>query len=103
MAATAFAQALTRLNGAVVTHLADVQAMVDAYSVSGVFERPADEFDGMVATAPVFTVLTGEVPRVAHGSTVRVPQPGGAVLRYTVREVLADGGGLTRLVLESTQ
>lgn len=103
MAATAFAQALTRLNGSVISRLADTAALVDSYRVNGVFERQADEFGGMVATAPALTVATAEVPRAAQGSTVRVPQADGTVLRYQVRELLPDGSGMTRLVLESTQ
>jgi|JI102314A2RNA_FD_contig_31_3333694_length_497_multi_1_in_0_out_0_1 hypothetical protein len=102
MATTAFAQALTRLNGSVVSRLADTVALVDSYRVNGIFDRQADEFGGMVATAPSFIVATDDVPRVAQGSTVRIPV-GSAVLRYQVRELLPDGGGMTRLVLESTQ
>lgn len=102
MATPAFAQALSRLNAAVVSRLADTQAMVDSYRVTGFMDRMADDFGGMVATAPVLIVATAAVPRVVQGSTVRVPLEG-ATQRYQVREVLPDGAGMTRLVLESTQ
>lgn len=65
--------------------------------LSGIFEKEYIETQLTQGYAPMLTVMDDDIEDIAQGDSITVS---GTV--YTVREYMADGTGLTKLILEAT-
>lgn len=97
--ATPFAAIETRINAAVVSHLANATAdFGGGVVVDGIFDADYGDALNLVAgTMPAFAASTATLSGILPGSTVVI---GGT--SYSVSTVKPDGTGLTRLMLEAT-
>lgn len=77
-----------------------VEATLDGAAVQGIFDAPGGVQTGagssIVATEPLFTLRTAQVPAAVFGKPMVI---GGA--NYTVREHLPDGTGVSTLALQA--
>jgi len=91
-----FAALETRANDAVLWHLSNAAATLPSTAVArGIFDNGYSEVLGVAGSEPSFTAKTSDVSVRAYGNAVSI---GG--ISYTVRGIMPDGTGLTRLVLE---
>lgn len=73
-----------------------VTATVGAVSgVSGIFDNAYAAELGVSGSSPSLLIVSSAAPSVAHGTAVSM---GG--VSYTVTEVMPDGTGMTRLMLQ---
>ena len=97
--ATNFAALEARLNRAVLSHLSNVVATVNALPVTAIFDSSSAIGSvgpyGMATTAPQLTIATASVP----ASPVGLPVVANGV-NYLIAEHMPDGTGISVLVLE---
>lgn len=98
--ASTFAARESRLNQAVLAHLSNTDATINAVPVAGIFDNgfalgSVGPF-GMASTQPSFTTSTANVPANPIGMPVVV-----GVISYLVAAHEPDGTGISRLLLES--
>lgn len=96
---TPFTALESRLNTAVFSRLANVQASVDGLFVSGIFdnEHTLAQYGqiGFESARPMLTCQTSAVPSPAVGAEVSIGAD-----NYTIFAHEPDGTGLSRLTLE---
>jgi hypothetical protein len=98
--AAAFAALETRLNRAVFSRLANVDAVVNSVAVPAIFDAAYAQGSvgayGMASSQPVLTLATADVPATPVGAAVVV-----GAASYLVAEHQPDGTGISRLLLEA--
>ena len=93
-----FAALETRVNAAVIAHLANATADFGAgVTVDGVFQREYQESLGVAGNKPVFTALEADLPSITPGTTACSINS----TSYVVAESHPDGTGNALLVLEA--
>lgn len=93
--AYAFETSLQRLNAAVGSRLANVQAVLDHRSVRVAFDNGTDQALGMEVRRPTAALPTSDVGRLTADTRIRI---GGQVYRIAQHD--DDGAGWTVLTLE---
>lgn len=92
-----FASLEARANGAVFSHLANVNATLAGLPVSGIFDAEyqlQDMATGIISNAPVLTLPSANVPSNVVGASVVI-----GAKTYKVVEPMPDGTGITMLRL----
>lgn len=96
-----FAELEAHANAAVLNQLSNVQVIIGATTVTGIFRRPSAEVNfgsGAADTSPTVTVASSAVMDAPVGNLVVV-----AGVPYEITADAPDGTGLTKLSLTRTQ
>lgn len=84
-----------------------VTAAGGATAVRGILDRPYAEADvggvGIEATEITFTAATDDMPDIAEGDTLEIAlEAHQTATVYSIRDLQADGTGMTTLTLQET-